>query len=154
MDVPAILISIKPQYALPIIEGAKSHEYRRSLAKRNFGYMAIYASLPIQKIIGLVKINRVIADCPKKLFNIANGKAGIAEDEYNKYFLDKSIGYAFEVGDIHKFDSGLDPKLVWEDFTPPQSFNYIDKDKFEILIEKAKYDTKKIDFHWRCSRSW
>ena len=60
-----VLLSIKPEFALKIFDGSKRYEYRRSIFKRGgVTKIVVYASDPIQKVIGEFKIIRGILPCP------------------------------------------------------------------------------------------
>ena len=48
-----VLLSIKPEFADKIFNGTKKYEYRRSIfKKKEVKTVVVYASSPIQKIIG------------------------------------------------------------------------------------------------------
>ncbi len=57
-----VLLSIKPKFALEIIEGKKTIELRRKFPvdKVIGGVAVIYASRPLQKIIGYAHIENVL----------------------------------------------------------------------------------------------
>ena len=48
-----VLLSIKPEFAEKIFDGTKKFEYRRTIFKNtNIKHIVVYASSPIQKVIG------------------------------------------------------------------------------------------------------
>ncbi|MEI6104660.1 MAG: hypothetical protein WCP70_12020 [Methanothrix sp.] len=51
--------------------------------------------------------------------------AGISEDEFFDYFRNKEIGFAWEITEVERFEIPLDPKIVFPNFIPPQSFCYV-----------------------------
>ena len=58
-----VLLSIKPEYAEKIFEGTKKYEFRRSVFKnRNVKTVVVYASSPVQKVIGEFDIEHIIND--------------------------------------------------------------------------------------------
>ena len=52
--------------------------------------------------------------------------AGIKEKSFFKYFKGKNKGIAIVIKDYIKFESPIDPYKVNSDFTPPQSYAYLD----------------------------
>jgi len=61
------------------------------------GRFAIHETSPIKKIIGLFKINNIIEDSPRALWDELKEQAGISEDEFFDYFRDKEMGFALEI---------------------------------------------------------
>jgi len=56
-----VLLSIKPEYAEKILSGEKKYEYRRAIFKdQSVNKIIIYASSPIQKVIGEFDIECII----------------------------------------------------------------------------------------------
>jgi len=50
-----------------------------------------------------------------------------------KYFQGKECAYAIKIRDLKVLTKSIDPKKVIEDFTPPQSYKYIER---EIVIDE------------------
>ena len=56
-----IILSIKPEFAAKIFEGTKKYEFRRAIFKnKNVKKVVVYASSPVQKIIGEFEIEDII----------------------------------------------------------------------------------------------
>ena len=54
-----VMISIKPEFADKIFTGIKKYEFRKVLFKNNdIDTVIVYASSPVQKVIGEFKIKR------------------------------------------------------------------------------------------------
>ena len=126
-----VLLSIKPKFAESIINGRKKYEFRKNaFSKKNIGRVYIYSTTPIKKIIGIFKISKIIEDKPSTLWHHLKDEAGISEEEFFDYFKDREIGFAIAIVDVEKFESPLDPKIIFPNFVPPQSFCYI---KFSFM---------------------
>ena len=56
-----VLLSIKPEYAYKIFDGSKKYEFRRSVFKdTNVKTIVVYASSPVQKVIGEFEIDSIL----------------------------------------------------------------------------------------------
>ena len=112
------------------MDGRKKYEFRKNkFAQKDINCVYIYSTTPIKKIIGLFKINNIIEDSPSALWDQLKNDAGISEDEFFDYFRNKEMGFALEIKEVEIFENPLDPKTLFPNFVPPQSFCYI---KFQI----------------------
>jgi predicted transcriptional regulator len=120
-----ILLSIKPEYAIKIFEGSKKYEFRRTIFKRpDVNRIVVYASSPIQKIIGEFKIDKILNDDVETIWKITEHMAGITKDCYYEYFANRDKAFAIQIGVTKKYNK---PKILADfnlDFTP-QSFVYL-----------------------------
>lgn len=120
-----VLLSIKPEFAEKIFTGEKKFEYRRVIFKKTgITTILVYVTAPVSKIIGEFKINNVISDKPANLWHKTKEFSGISEEFFNRYFEDKEMGYAIQVGETEKYDQ---PVSLQEEYNmvPPQSFAYV-----------------------------
>ena len=121
-----VLLSIKPKFAESIINGRKKYEFRKNaFSQKNIDRVYIYSTTPIKKIVGIVRINNIIEDTPSNLWQQLKDDAGISEEEFFDYFKNRVVGFAFEIVEVEKFDKPLDPKILFPNFVPPQSFYYL-----------------------------
>ncbi len=61
-----VLMSIKPKYAMQILNGTKTFEYRKNRFRRqNIDSIVIYATSPVMKVIGEVQLVGVLEDEPE-----------------------------------------------------------------------------------------
>ena len=119
-----VVLSIKPEFAFKIFDGTKKFEFRRSIFKnKDVHTVLVYASSPIQRVIGEFRIKRIINDELSALWDLTESYSGISKDYFFKYFVDKDQGYAIEINDPIKYKT---PKHLKEEFNllPPQSFVY------------------------------
>ena len=121
-----VLLSIKPRFAEAIMDGRKKYEFRKNkFTKTDINCIYMYSTSPIKKIIGFFKITDIIEDSPTALWDRLKDQAGISEDEFFDYFRNKDMGFALEIKDVERFEKPLDPKILFPNFVPPQSFFYI-----------------------------
>ena len=93
-----VLLSIKPEFAERIFEGSKKYEFRKALFKNSdIKTIVVYASSPMQRVIGEFEIETIISDSPEKLWNKTKRFAGIDEGFFYKYFADREMGFAIKI---------------------------------------------------------
>ncbi|MBS2214008.1 ASCH domain-containing protein [Carboxylicivirga mesophila] len=120
-----VLLSIKPEFAEKIFEGTKKFEFRRSVFKnKNVKTVVVYASSPVQRVIGEFEIDSILNDDLQRLWSITKDFSGITENFFFDYFRNKEKGYAIKIKKTKKYKKSL---CIKEDFnaSPPQSFMYI-----------------------------
>jgi predicted transcriptional regulator len=120
-----VLLSIKPEFANKIFDGTKKYEFRRSIFKNSeIKEIVVYASSPVQKIIGEFEIDRILSDDPVALWSQTKEYSGISEEYFFEYFGDKTSGYAIKIKSTKLYKT---PKCIRQDFNlhPPQSFLYL-----------------------------
>lgn len=121
-----IVLSIKPKYAALILAGTKTVEFRRAWAVEKVDTVAIYASAPIQRIVGVVRVLDVVSAKPTLLWGYCKKRGGgLSRSELFAYMYGKTKGFAILLHSVRQFDQGIVPSRVIEDFSPPQSFRYM-----------------------------
>lgn len=122
-----VLLSIKPEFAEKIFEGTKKFEFRRSVFKnKNVKTVVVYASSPVQKVIGEFEIDTILNDNLQQLWDLTKDYSGITENFFFDYFQNKEKGYAIKIKKTKKYKKSLSLK---DDFnaSPPQSFMYLEE---------------------------
>ena len=135
-----ILLSIKPEYVEQIERHTKRYEFRKRKFKNVPSEILIYASAPVKKIVGIVQVGDIIEDTPISLWSRCKQKAGIKEKAFFEYFKGKNQGIAIVIKDYIKFETPIDPYKVNPDFTPLQSYAYLDNifpDGIEQYLPKS-----------------
>lgn len=120
-----VLLSIKPEFALKIFDGTKKYEFRKCMFRRNdIKTVVVYASSPIQRVIGEFEIEDILCKATDYLWNQTKKYSGITKDFYDDYFANKDLAFAIQVGKTRKFST---PKRLSDydiDYAP-QSFIYL-----------------------------
>lgn len=120
-----VLLSIKPEYVDKIFSGEKKYEFRRVIFKDpGVKTIIVYASSPIQKVVGELSIEHIIFDRVNSLWQTTSQQAGISEENFYQYFKDRAFGYAIKIERTKKYHS---PLSIQDHFgiVPPQSFVYV-----------------------------
>ena len=128
-------MSIKPQFAEAILSGRKHCEFRRLPFSRPVSQIVIYATAPIQLVLGMVMVEGVVHDDLPKIKDKYLTLGNISEREFDKYFTGKAQGVALLLGSRSRLYSPVDIKSVWADVYPPQSYCYLDTAKVAALIK-------------------
>lgn len=120
-----VLLSIKPEFAERIFNGSKKYEFRRSIFKNpDVKTVVVYASSPVQQVIGEFEIETVLRDSPKILWKKTKEHSGITEEFFFAYFSEREEGFAIKVKKTRRFRK---PRCLRSsyDVSPPQSFCYV-----------------------------
>ncbi len=119
-----VVLSIKPEFAFKIFDGTKKFEFRKSIFKNvNIKSVIVYASSPVQQVIGEFEIDEVLNYDLSTLWDLTQEFSGISEEFYYDYFANKEQGFAIKIKKTRKYRK---PKCLKMDFnlSPPQSFAY------------------------------
>jgi predicted transcriptional regulator len=131
------LLSIHPQFADAILRGEKRVEFRRRPPSSDTSHVIVYATAPVQKIVGWFVVTAIDADDPTSLWRRYASEGAIAEDAFDAYYASCAMGAAIKVGEV---TSLLDP-VPLDDLQPgmraPQSFRYVDPGLIEALHDRA-----------------
>jgi type I restriction enzyme S subunit len=124
-----VLLSIKPNYAHKIFDGEKKYEFRRRIFRRdNIERIFIYSTSPICKITGNARIERITEGKKEEIWEKCFLYSGMAKNDFFDYFEGVKIGFAIELKNVTRFAEPIDPYEMFNDFTPPQSFCYLEGD--------------------------
>jgi len=93
-----VVLSIKPEFAFKIFDGTKKFEFRRSIFKNgNIKSVIVYASSPVQQVIGEFEIDEVLNYDLPTLWDMTQEFSGISEKFYYDYFTNKEQGFAIKI---------------------------------------------------------
>ena len=138
------LLSIYPRYARKILSGEKKLEFRKSWAANDVVAFVIYATAPIQKIVGIARIKQVHQGTPTALWQLAREMGGgVSRRVLYDYFRGKKEGVAIEIESVLACCSPLDPGKFLLNFNPPQSFAYLDQAAFKHIETTIKMQSPK-----------
>ena len=120
-----VVLSIKPEFAFKIFDGSKKFEFRKAIFKNNnVKSVIVYASSPVQKVIGEFEIGKIFNNDLETLWNLTKEHSGITEAFFYEYFSEREKGFAIQIKNkkIYK-----EPKCLKTDYNlhPPQSFAYV-----------------------------
>ena len=121
-----VLLSIKPVHADKIFSGAKRFEFRRVLFRSPaVETVVVYASSPIQRVIGEFSVRGILALSKKELWKRTSKQSGINKELFDEYFGDRQTAYAIEISSPVRYKKPMKLGQVCESGRPPQSFMYL-----------------------------
>jgi len=130
-----VFLSIHPQHADAILEGRKRYEFRR-VPPRDVTKLIIYATSPVQRIVGYADVNSVLSGEPEALWKRCAKGAGIPYDFFKSYFAGRDEAFAIEVSRAARLRHPVEVGFLG-DFAVPQSYRYLDGAKFNRLLARG-----------------
>ncbi|MFV0349074.1 MAG: hypothetical protein ACK5JO_10845 [Halodesulfovibrio sp.] len=128
-----IFLPIKPVFVDRILCGAKRFEYRKQIPAKGLDNIIIYSSYPCKKIVGFAKVESVISGSSEYVWQLTRDASGIQKSRFDDYFKNSSIAYAYELKDVMKLHKGISPSSIFDDFSIPQSFRYVEEKAFSLI---------------------
>jgi predicted transcriptional regulator len=132
------LVSIHPRFAEAILRGEKLVEFRRRGPSPATSHVIVYATAPVQRIVGWFQVRDVASGTPKSLWNRFGSIGGIGSAEFDRYYEACQVGTAIAVGDVIRADPPATLQAIGTT-TAPQSFRYVDWTAFEDLRASANH---------------
>lgn len=120
-----VLLSIKPEFAFKIFDGTKKFEFRKVIFKKpNITTVVVYASSPVQQVIGEFEIDDIFSFDPKAIWKMTEKYSGISEKYFYEYFANREVAHAIKIKNIKMYSK---PLSIKDDFNvvPPQSYVYL-----------------------------
>ena len=124
-DPRVALMAIHPIFADAIMDGTKKVEFRKRSLAEDVTKVVVYATSPVQRVVGEFGIERTVVDAPGQLWETFGRVGSIERADFDEYFSDRDAGVALVIGWVRKYAS---PKPLAElDPRPaiPQSFSYV-----------------------------
>jgi predicted transcriptional regulator len=126
------LLSIHPRFADAILRGEKQVEFRRR-APSSLTHVIVYATAPVQRIVGWFRVVGVEAETPSVLWERFGDIGGISSSEFARYYDACDVGSAIRVAEASRLQPPLAIDAIGEGVKPPQSFRYVPWESFEAL---------------------
>lgn len=85
------LLSIHPRHANAILRGEKLVELRRTSVAADVAQVLIYATAPVQAVVGWFDVDGVDADSKTGIWDAHGAVAGVTRQEFRDYLDRKSV---------------------------------------------------------------
>ncbi len=121
-----LLMSVRPGFAEMIVSGSKTIEVRKRFSERWVGgRVVLYASRPVQAIIGEATVSRVEAGPPDSIWAVYGCEVGCSRREFEDYAQSAATLKAVELSDVVRYEFPIPlaqlSGLLGGDLRPPQS---------------------------------
>jgi len=117
------------------MKGKKKVEFRRSKFGEQVSHIVVYATSPVQKILGYFEVAHIQEGSPQELWTRYGDVGGASREEFRAYYRSADQGIAIGVGDMRVLQTPLPLSVLGTSLNPPQSFAYLDDDAFELILE-------------------
>jgi predicted transcriptional regulator len=128
------LLSIHPRFAEAILNGEKCVELRRAAVASDVSHVLLYATAPVQAIIGWFEVLGVDAGSKTSVWNRHGTVAGVSRSEFRTYFSGARRAFAIRVGKVYRLEYELRLDQIPGVRRPPQSFQYVDAEQIGGLF--------------------
>lgn len=132
-DQAVVLMSIKPHWAQAIMDGRKRVEFRRARFGRTVTHVIVYATRPVQRVVGYFEVAGITEATPSVLWADHSAAGEIDEDDFRRYYEGAETGVAIHVGRVEALDEPISLGDVVPGALPPQSYRYAAIDAVALL---------------------
>jgi predicted transcriptional regulator len=129
------LLSIQPRYAAAIFDGQKKVEFRKTKFRILPDLILVYASAPVQRVIGWFEPLGVRELPPDELWARFGPVGCIEAEAFERYYDEIEVGIAIEVGNHWRLREPLMLSAIVGDSPPPQNFQYVSEEVVDRLQE-------------------
>ena len=136
------LLPIQPRFAQLIMIGKKKVEFRKVSFRKEVSHCLVYASSPIQKIIGYFELSYIDKDFPKKLWTRYKAVGGIPYEEFQTYYACTVQGVAIGIGKVYALRNPVSLKSLSKSLVAPQNFIYLTPDSIKPFTSLVKFGSR------------
>ena len=123
-DPAVVLMSIKPHWADAIMGGRKRVEFRRARFGRAISHVIVYATSPVQRVVGFFEVPEITEAAPETLWEMFSAVGEIGEAAFVDYYDGKVEGIAIHVGQVTRLAEPAKLTDVVPGAVAPQSYLY------------------------------
>ena len=92
-----VLLPLRPDYARPIMDGSTCVELRKTAFAHTPTHVLVYASSPVEKVLGSFEVAAVDIDCVEALWVRYADVGCITRDDFREYYAGRERGVALGV---------------------------------------------------------
>lgn len=122
------LFSIHPDYANALLDGTKRVEFRRMALPADVNRVVVYATSPVQRIVGFLEVAGVDQAPPGDAWRTYREVGGISKHAFDKYYTGATSAYVIHVKNPVRLATPLRLGDLGDTLRPPQSFMYLRED--------------------------
>ena len=118
-------MAIHPNYADAILDGEKHVEFRKRTLASDITTVVIYATSPVQKVVGEFTIRETVVDAPDSIWERYGDVGEIDRDSYGAYYANAPTAVAIVVAQAKRYEVPQDLSELHSSPAIPQSFSYL-----------------------------
>lgn len=141
-----IMLSIHPEYASAMFRGEKNIEFRKLNIPTTIEFVVLYATSPVKKVIGYFKVRNILKERPIYLWENFSKSSGTTKEFFFNYYREIDYGLGILIDSVNKFSRPFSLEKIGLPSKPPQSFLYIENDKWR-KIKRRKISVNKTFHH-------
>jgi predicted transcriptional regulator len=119
------------------MSNTKKVEFRRSRFRDSISHVVVYASSPIQKIIGYFVVSDVQSGKPEEIWHKYKAIGGIDKSKFERYYNGASEAIAILIGEVTALKRPTPLHIARSSLLPPQSFCYLSDKEFQGIVALA-----------------
>lgn len=123
------LFSIKPSYANAILSGDKKVEFRRRPIPDDVSHVVIYATSPVQQVVGVFEVEAVESTSPTQAWERYAEVGGIDRPAFDAYYHGAAAAHVIRIRRAQAAARPFDLAEIDAALRAPQSFVYLREDR-------------------------
>lgn len=118
------LLSVHPEYAEALVNGTKKVEFRKRALAADVTHVAIYATRPVGRVVGVFSIDEQVVAEPGELWRQFSKVAGISRPRFFEYYDGLHRGVGIRVKSFLGLEGGMTLEDALGISRPPQGTQY------------------------------
>ncbi len=119
------LLAIHPEHAAAILDGRKTVEFRKRRFATGIDHVLLYATFPMQKVVGYFKISHLDQGSPESIWRRHGRRGAVTRDLFRSYYSGAATAVAIVVESAKTFEKPIPLHEITKCSKPPQSFAYL-----------------------------
>jgi predicted transcriptional regulator len=129
MDSPAtgrqVVMSVHPQYAEAIMDGRKKVEFRKRRLAEDVVVVWVYATAPVQRIVGYFEVGATITAAPQDLWRQFGSVGCVNRIDFDRYYATATLGAGIWIRRAARLAVPMPIGELLPSGFPPQSYAYV-----------------------------
>lgn len=118
-------MSVHPRYAEAIMQGRKKIEFRKRPLAKDVDLVWVYATAPVQLIVGYFKVGATVNAAPLSLWRRFNRVGCIDRVDFDRYYANSLMGSGIRIENATRLAVPMSIGELLPSGVPPQSFAYV-----------------------------
>lgn len=121
-----VVMSVHPRFAEAIMDGRKKVEFRKRRLADDVSVVWVYATAPIQRIIGYFEVDAMHTAEPADLWRDFADVGCIDRAEFDRYYAGSNSGAGITIRKAVRLEAPVPIAELLPSGVPPQSYAYVD----------------------------